>query len=76
MIDYSQISFEDAFRRLEEISRKLDDPATALEISFQLFEEGQALLSHCQKLLDEAERRIQIIKSGRDGLTSEEVALV
>ncbi len=75
MNELSIVTFEDAYRRLEEISRKLEDSSTPLETSFKLFEEGQLLLAHCQKLLDDAERRIHVIKSGRDGVITEEVTL-
>jgi exodeoxyribonuclease VII small subunit len=68
-------TFEEAYRRLEEISRRLEDGSTPLELSFKLFEEGQALIGLCQKMLDNAEKRIKILKSGSDGITSEDMVI-
>ncbi len=69
-------SFEDAYRRLEEISRKLEESSTPLELSFKLYEEAQGLIRLCQTLLDDAERRIKVLKSGPDGVSIEEMNLV
>ena len=45
-------TFEEAYRRLEEISRRLEDSSTPLELSFKLYEEGQTLINLCQKMLE------------------------
>ena len=71
----AEVTFEDAYRRLEEISRRLEDSATPLELSFQLYEEGQALVVRCQKLLDDAERRFKLIKAGPNGIETEETTI-
>jgi len=69
------LSFEEAYRKLEEISRKLEDGSTPLEASFKLYEEGKALILYCQKQLDEAEKKITLITATNDGFTSEEIQL-
>lgn len=70
-----KISFERSYKRLEEIARKLESPETALEESFQLFEEGQKLLQICHKLLDNAEKRLKVIQIGKTGVTIEETEI-
>lgn len=64
----TSLSFEDAYRRLEEIARILEDGTAPLEKAFNLFEEGQHLLEHCHKLLDQAEKRLKIIQIGEKGV--------
>lgn len=55
-------SFEEAYSRLDEIARLLEDETTSLERSFSLYEEGQKLLKKCQAMLDEAEKKLRIIQ--------------
>ena len=58
----SSPTFEIAYQRLEEIARELDDESTSLEQSFNLYEEGQRLIKQCQDMLDQAEKRLNIVK--------------
>lgn len=69
------MTFEGAYRRLEEISRRLEDPSTPLELSFQLYEEGQKLVVLCQTMLDDAERRFTLLKVDGASVQREEVSL-
>lgn len=57
----SKLNFEQAFKRLEEIARELENSDTPLEKSFDLFEEGQKLIRTCHQLLDRAEKRLKIL---------------
>ena len=65
-------TFEQAYQRLEEIARELDDESTPIERSFTLFEEGQELLKYCQAMLDQAEKRLKILQVGEDGFSIKE----
>ena len=56
-----EMSFEEAFRRIEEIARQLEDGRTELEASFKLFEEGKKLLRICHTQLDKAEKQLKIL---------------
>ncbi len=51
-------AFEDAYRQLEEIVRKLEAGGLPLEDSIALFEEGMRLAKLCGAQLDTAELRI------------------
>jgi len=66
------ITFEEAFRKLEEIARQLEDSTTPLEKSFELFEEGQALLKRCHEMLDSAEKKLKILQVGGDSYSIRE----
>ena len=62
-----EIKFEDALTRLEEIVEKLEEGDLPLEESLSAFEEGIKLSRVCAKLLNEAERKIEILTKGEDG---------
>ena len=57
----SQLSFEEAYEELEEIVTKLESGNLPLEEAVELFERGRRLSDHCQKVLDEAELRVNKI---------------
>ena len=56
-------SFEEKMKRLEEIVRVMEQGDRPLEESLTLFEEGVALSDQCQRILEEAERKVSILLS-------------
>ena len=56
-----ELSFEEAFRQLEAAVAKLESGETRLEETIRLFEEGMRLSAVCQKRLDEADRKIELL---------------
>ena len=60
--------FEDALNKLEKIVSKLEDGDIPLEESLKLFEEGIRLSRLCNQKLEEAEKRVEILMKGRDGM--------
>lgn len=58
----NEISFEEAFRRLETIVSTLESGRGELEESLAQYEEGIRLLRRCRQILDGAERRVEILK--------------
>ena len=64
-------SFESSLKELEEIVGRLEEGDLPLEQSLELFEQGVRLSRDCQKRLDDAERKVEILLKGADGaLTS------
>jgi len=59
--------FERSLARLEEVVRKLESPQLSLDEAMKLFEEGVALSRECQKQLEEAEGRVEILLKKADG---------
>ena len=53
--------FEQSLARLDEIVRKLESPTLPLEEAMKLFEEGIQLSRDCQKQLEQAEARVEIL---------------
>ncbi len=60
--------FEDALNKLEKVVSKLEDGDIPLEESLKLFEEGIKLSRFCNQKLDEAEKRVEILLKGKDGV--------
>lgn len=61
-----ELSFEEAYRQLEEIVSKLEAGGLPLEESVSFFEEGMRLAKLCGRLLDAAELRITQITTEID----------
>ena len=59
--------FERALARLEEVVRRLESPQLSLDEAMKLFEEGVALSRECQKQLEQAEGRVEILLKKADG---------
>jgi exodeoxyribonuclease VII small subunit len=59
--------FERSLARLEEVVRKLESPQLSLDDAMKLFEEGVGLSRECQKQLEEAEARVEILLKKADG---------
>ena len=64
--------FERSLARLEEVVRKLESPQLSLDEAMKLFEEGVGLSRECQKQLEEAEGRVEILLKKADGKLSAE----
>ena len=60
-------SFESSLEELEQIVRQLEGGDLPLDRSLELFEQGVRLSRECQKRLDEAERKVEILLRGSDG---------
>ena len=68
----TDLKFEDALARLEQIVHTLEAGNLPLEESLKAFEEGIALARHCAKYLEEAERRIELLTRDESGLLKRE----
>ncbi len=64
--------FEAALARLEEIVRELEKGDIPLEQSLKLFEEGIKLSRICNKRLEEAERKVEILIKDKNGMMKAE----
>jgi exodeoxyribonuclease VII small subunit len=65
--DVSQLSFEAALARLEEIVRTLEKGEAPLDQSIALYQEGDKLRRQCEARLKDAQARIEQIAFGSDG---------
>ena len=65
--DLGTMPFEAALAELETIVAKLEKGDVALEDSIALYARGEQLKAHCDRLLKQAEARIEQITFGSDG---------
>jgi exodeoxyribonuclease VII small subunit len=68
--DIAAMNFETALRELEGIVEKLEGGKIGLEESILIYERGERLKAHCEKMLKDAEARIQKITLRADGSPS------
>jgi exodeoxyribonuclease VII small subunit len=59
--------FERSLARLEEIVRKLENTSLSLDDAMKLFEEGVALSRDCQKQLEQAAGRVEVLMKKAGG---------
>lgn len=65
--DIEGMSFETALGELEAIVNKLEQGKIGLEESIGIYERGERLKTHCEKMLKDAEARIEKITLRADG---------
>lgn len=69
MQKHSEVAFEKAVERLEEIVQLLDEGSLPLDESLKLFEEGIKLARGCSKQLTDAQGRLEVLVKKPDGST-------
>ncbi len=65
--DIKTLSFEQALEALERIVDDLERGDVPLDQSIRIYERGEALKAHCDKLLKAAEDKVEKIRLSRDG---------
>ncbi len=68
----SDIKFEEALARLEQIVDTLEAGNLPLEDSLKAFEEGVVMARRCAKYLEEAEKRIELLTRDESGVLKTE----
>lgn len=63
----TELSFEDALKRLEAIVQRLESGEATLDESIDLYAEGDRLRAQCEARLTAAQARIEKITLGADG---------
>ena len=67
-----ELNFEEAMKRLEEIATELEKNDIDLDSSVTKFEEGMKLSKQCNKMLEDAEKRISILIKDGDSFKEED----
>ncbi|MCT8991421.1 exodeoxyribonuclease VII small subunit [Chelativorans sp. SCAU2101] len=65
--DIKTMTFEQALEALEAIVNDLERGDVPLEQSIRIYERGEALKAHCDRLLKAAEDKVEKIRLSRDG---------
>ena len=55
------MSFEEGIAELESLSQQMSKSGLSLEESLKVYERGVKLSKHCKKLLDTAQKKIQVL---------------
>ncbi len=63
----TDLSFEEALTRLQQIVGGLENGSVPLEESLTLFEEGVGLVKLCNEKLDRAEQKVKILLQKGEG---------
>jgi exodeoxyribonuclease VII small subunit len=61
------VKFEQAMARLEAIVHELEKGDLSLDESLKIFEEGIRLSKNCLKVLEEAERKVEVLVQDTNG---------
>ena len=59
--------FEDALARLEVIVAELEQGELPMDASLKIFEEGVRLSKRCMKMLEDAEKKVEVLLQDPDG---------
>lgn len=73
--DIQALSFEQALKELETIVGKLERGDVELEPSIALYERGEALRAHCERLLHRIEAKVEKITLDAQGTPNGSVPL-
>jgi exodeoxyribonuclease VII small subunit len=65
--DIKEMTFERALKELESIVGRLERGDVELEESIAIYERGEALRDHCDRLLKQAEAKVEKLTFGPDG---------
>ncbi len=65
--DIKDLSFERSLKELETIVSRLERGDVELEESISIYERGEALRDHCDRLLRQAEAKVEKLTIGGDG---------
>lgn len=65
--DIKELSFERALKELEAIVGRLERGDVELEESISIYERGEALRDHCDRLLKQAEAKVEKLTFAADG---------
>ncbi len=60
-----ELDFEKCITRLTQISDMLSNNEISLENALTLYEEGTALIKRCNFLIEDAEKRISVVETGK-----------
>lgn len=61
MSDEKNISFEEAYEKLEQVLANLENPESTLEEAFQNYKEGVSLVQLCNQSLDQIEKEVKVL---------------
>ncbi len=74
--DVKKLSFEDALKELQVIAEKLEKGDSPLQEAVNLYERGNVLKIHCEKLLKDAELKFEQLNKQELKQTPKQASLI
>lgn len=68
-----KLTMEESFQEMEHILEQLESKDVTLEDSFHLYKQGMDYLKHCNELIDQVEKQVQMLNDDGDLVEFEEV---
>lgn len=62
-----KMTFEESLAKLEEIVSRIEEGKVSLEESIEKYAEGIELIKQCRAILENAEKKIQLLTRGQGG---------
>ncbi len=75
MAKESSPTFEQSITQLEQIVAAIESGQIGLEDSLAKYEQGMELVKRCRAILDHAEKRIEQLSEGKEGLVAQPLEL-
>ena len=70
--DLEKLSFEELYKKLDEVTTKLEADNLNLDESIELFEKGMEISKKCNEKLENAEKKISILLKNGENVTEED----
>ena len=61
-MEFTELTFEEALKRLEAVAVAMENDETTLEASIALYKEGQILSKHCNEILKHFETEVMVLQ--------------
>ena len=69
----NKLTFEEAIKKIEEISEKLEAGKVSINEMVELYKQGTELSVYCNKMIDEAEQKIKILSKTKNGIIEKDI---
>ena len=73
MTDCNGVSFEQAMESLQTVLEEMERGSLTLEQSIAAYEKAVQLIKRCRQLLEDGQRRIEVLRADAEGVTAEQI---
>ena len=73
MTEIDGMSFEQAMEGLQTVLEEMERGSLTLEQSIAAYEKAVQLIKRCRQLLEDGQRRIEVLRADAEGVTAEQI---
>ena len=73
MTDCNGMSFEQAMESLQTVLEEMERGSLTLAQSIAAYEKAVQLIKRCRQLLEDGQRRIEVLRADAEGVTAEQI---